>query len=97
MYGADWVGWTASAVLLATLARQILVQWRERSTEGISSWLFIGQLGASVGFVAYSWLVHNWVFVATNSAIVLTAIVGQMVFRRNVRLQRQDNGSDALP
>lgn len=85
MTGADWIGWSASVVLLATLSRQIVVQWRERSTEGVSSWLFAGQLAASVGFVVYSWLVHSWVFVFTNSAILLTAVVGQIVFRRNKR------------
>jgi MtN3 and saliva related transmembrane protein len=83
---ADWLGWGASAVLLATLLRQVFVQWRERSTEGVSSWLFVGQITASLGFVAYSWLVDNRVFVVTNSAILLTAILGQFIYRRNVRL-----------
>lgn len=88
MSSPNWVGWAASAVLLATLCRQIVVQWHKRSTEGLSSWLFVGQLTASVGFVAYSWLVHNWVFVFTNAAIVVTAIIGQWVYRRNARLEK---------
>lgn len=87
MQAVDWLGWGASAVLLATLGRQVLVQWRERSTEGVSSWLFVGQLAASTGFVIYSWLVGNWVFVTTNSAILLTALIGHWVYRRNVRLE----------
>jgi uncharacterized protein with PQ loop repeat len=86
---ADWLGWGASAVLLATLARQVWVQWRERSTDGVSSWLFIGQCTASVGFLAYSWLVDNLVFVFTNAAILLTALVGQAIYRRNVRLEKR--------
>ena len=57
---ADGIGWGASAILLATLARQILVQWRERSTEGVSSLLFVGQLSASLGFTVYSWMLQNW-------------------------------------
>ena len=58
-------------------------------TEGLSSWLFVGQLAGSIGFVVYSWLVRNWVFVFTNSAaILLTAVIGQLVYRRNVRLER---------
>lgn len=85
MEAVDWLGWGASAVLLATLGRQVWVQWRERSTVGVSSWLFVGQLAASTGFVIYSWLVGNWVFVTTNSAILITALVGQCVYRRNVR------------
>ena len=88
MQPADWLGWTASAVLLMTLGRQVYVQWRERSTEGLSSWLFVGQVTASVGFTVYSWLVGNWVFVFTNSALLVTAVVGQLIFRRNRRLEK---------
>lgn len=88
MAAADWLGWAASFVLLATLGRQILVQWRERSTEGVSGLLFAGQMLASVGFVAYSWLLGNWVFVVTNAAILLTAVFGQWVYRRNVQLEK---------
>ena len=87
MQAEDWLGWGASAVLLATLLRQVFVQWRERRTDGVSSWLFVGQITASVGFVIYSWLVDNRVFVVTNSALLLTAIAGQLIYRRNVRLE----------
>jgi uncharacterized protein with PQ loop repeat len=87
---ADWLGWAASAILLATLGRQVYVQWRERSTEGVSSWLFVGQVTASVGFAIYSWLVHNWVFVFTNTAILLTALIGQWVYHRNVKLEERE-------
>ena len=87
MQPEDWLGWGASAVLLATLLRQVFVQWRERRTDGVSSWLFVGQITASVGFVIYSWLVDNRVFVVTNSALLLTAIAGQLIYRRNVRLE----------
>lgn len=86
MSGSDWVGWAASAVLIATLVRQVVVQWRQRSVEGVSSWLFVGQLTASVGFTIYSWLVGNAVFVFTNSVLLVTAITGQLIYRRNRRL-----------
>ena len=92
MQPEDWLGWGASAILLATLLRQVFVQWRERSTDGVSSWLFVGQISASVGFILYSWLVDNRVFVVTNSAILLTAIVGQLIYRRNVRIE--DGGAE---
>jgi MtN3 and saliva related transmembrane protein len=85
MQPADWIGWTSSAVLLATLLRQVYTQWRERSTLGVSRWLFIGQLCASTGFLVYSVLVDNWVFVFTNAALLITAVVGQFIYRRNVR------------
>lgn len=86
MQPVDWLGWAASAVLLATLGRQVYVQWRERSTQGLSSWLFVGQLTASLGFTIYSWLIGNWVFVATNVMLLATALLGQWIFRRNRRL-----------
>jgi uncharacterized protein with PQ loop repeat len=85
---AELIGWMSSAVLLATLARQVFTQWRERSTAGVSHWLFIGQLTASTGFLIYSWLLTNWVFVVTNAALLLTALVGQVIYRRNVRGER---------
>jgi len=84
--GADALGWAASAVLLATLGRQVWVQWRSRSTAGVSSWLFIGQVTASVGFTVYSWMLDNWVFVFTNVALLATAVLGQAIYRRNRRL-----------
>ncbi len=83
----DIIGWLSSAILLATLLRQVDRQWRERSTQGVSKWLFIGQLAASTGFLLYSFLLDNWVFVFTNAALLLTAIAGQMIYQRNVREQ----------
>jgi MtN3 and saliva related transmembrane protein len=82
---AEWLGWASSAVLLATLSRQVYSQWRQRSVEGVSSWLFIGQLTASTGFLIYSVLVDNWVFVFTNAALLMTALIGQYIYRLNVR------------
>lgn len=72
----DALGWFSSIVLLATIVQQIWTQWRERSTRGVSKWLFVGQTTASAGFTAYSWLVHNWVFVVTNALLLVSAIVG---------------------
>lgn len=78
----DLVGWIASAILLATLARQTWRQWREPDPRGVSRWLFVGQIAASVGFVAYSWMLRNWVFIITNTLILLTAIIGQVALSR---------------
>ncbi|MGY6519354.1 MAG: PQ-loop domain-containing transporter [Lysobacteraceae bacterium] len=84
-----WLGWSASGVLLVTLACQVARQWRSGSVEGVSPWLFAGQVTASVGFVLYSWLLDNWVFVVTNLAILATALAGQVVYRRNLRRSRE--------
>lgn len=86
MSPADFIGWGASAILIATLARQVWTQWRSRTVEGVSHWLFIGQLCASIGFAVYSWMLGNAVFVFTNSVLLLTAIAGQLIYRRNRRL-----------
>lgn len=87
MNHADWIGWMSSGILLATLMRQVYTQWRERSTRGVSHWLFIGQLAASTGFLVYSYLVDNWVFVFTNAALLCTAVIGQMIYRRNAKAE----------
>ena len=79
---ADAIGWAASGILLLTLGRQIYTQSKDENARGVSRWLFVGQMLASSGFVAYSWLVDNWVFIVTNSAILLTAVVGQIVVGR---------------
>lgn len=76
------IGWAASAVLLATLVRQILTQLRDGSAQGVSRWLFVGQITASLGFVTYSALVGDWVFIVTNACILVTAIVGQVLTAR---------------
>ena len=70
------VGWTSSLILLTTIVAQIGKQWSERSGEGVSIWLFIGQAGASLGFTVYSALLKNWVFTVTNALMLLSAIVG---------------------
>jgi uncharacterized protein with PQ loop repeat len=79
----DAIGWLSSAILLATLARQVHTQWRARSTQGVSRWLFRGQFTASCGFLVYSLMLRNWVFVVTNAALLLTALAGQLLYRRN--------------
>ena len=83
------LGWTSSAILLLTIAQQVWKQWREGSSEGISPWLFIGQVAASVGFTVYSLLQHDWVFVGTNAMMVANALVGWLILRRNRRRRRR--------
>ena len=76
----DVIGWVASAILLATLIRQIVKQARADSKEdGVSTWLFIGQATASTLFIVYSVLLGNWVFIVTNACLLVTALVGQWI------------------
>ncbi len=86
--GADWVGWASSAILVATIGKQVHKQWSEGRSEGVSRWLFAGQIAASVGFVVYSALVSNWVFVVTNALILCDAIAGLLIVRLHRRRAR---------
>lgn len=70
------IGWASSMILLITLVKQVYKQWKDGTSEGVSKWLFIGQLTASIGFTVYSYLVANWVFIVTNSLLILNSIIG---------------------
>jgi MtN3 and saliva related transmembrane protein len=74
--GIEMIGWVSSMLLVLTIGKQIYKQWQEESSEGVSKWLFIGQVAASVGFTVYSWMVKNWVFVITNLLMLLNAFIG---------------------
>ena len=87
------LGWLSSVVLLLTIGKQVYKQWQSRSVEGVSKYLFVGQIAASAGFTLYSVLVHNWVFVVTNALMLASAIVGVTIYVRNVRSVRRTSGS----
>lgn len=76
------VGWTSSVILVLTIAKQVYKQWQAGTSEGVSIWLFVGQLAASGGFTIYSVLVKNWVFVVTNALMVANALIGFWITRR---------------
>jgi hypothetical protein len=83
MDNVSLIGWGAAAILLLTLGRQVWKEWQEGTSRGLSKWLFLGQMAASLGFVVYSWLKQDWVFVTTNLLILATAIAGQIIFHVN--------------
>jgi uncharacterized protein with PQ loop repeat len=89
----ELIGWAAAAILVATIGRQVYTQWRAGTTDGVSKWLFIGQVTASTGFVAYSWLLRDWVFVATNVVMLATALLGQCIYWRNCWKDRRSIAS----
>ena len=82
------IGWASSFVLFLTVSRQIYKQWQAGTSEGVSIWLFVGQIAASLGFAVYSWLVWNPVFIFTNVLMVLNGIVGFLV---NLYLKKQES------
>jgi len=79
------IGWASSAILLLTISRQIYKQWQEGSSEGVSLWLFVGQMAASLGFTVYSIMVKNWVFVVTNGLMALNGLIGYFITLHNRR------------
>ena len=85
------IGWVSSAILFLTISKQIYKQWQEGSSEGVSKWLFIGQMAASLGFTVYSWLLRNWVFVITNALMLLSALVGWGLVLYQKNKGRKDN------
>ena len=90
------VGWISSLILVLTIAKQVYKQWQEGTSEGVSKWLFVGQMAASLGFTIYSWLVGNWVFVVTNTLMLLNGFLGlAIVLRHRRRAQRGGAGSGA--
>ena len=86
------IGWTSSAILVITIARQIFKQWHEGTSEGVSTWLFVGQLAASTGFLIYSMLLRNWVFVVTNALMTINALLGYAITLRHRRRQQPTGG-----
>ena len=91
------VGWISSLILVLTIAKQVYKQWQEGSSEGVSKWLFVGQMAASLGFTIYSWLVSNWGFVATNFLMLLCALVGLAIvfYHRRAGERGEDAGCAA--
>lgn len=77
---SEILGWISSFVLLLTLIKQVYKQWKDGTSEGVSKWLFIGQLIASIGFSVYSYLIGSWVFVVTNILLTINNILGIIFF-----------------
>jgi MtN3 and saliva related transmembrane protein len=88
------VGLLSSLVLLATVGQQVWKQWRDGKSEGVSLWLFVGQTAASLGFVTYSYLLRQWVFLATNALMLANSLLGYGILVRNRRRQRRQPASD---
>lgn len=86
------IGWISSFILVLTIGRQVYKQWQSGTSEGVSRWLFAGQIAASFGFLVYSWLVKNWVFIFTNGLMVLNGIAGLAI---SIHQKRKENKNAA--
>jgi uncharacterized protein with PQ loop repeat len=93
----ELIGWTSSSILVLTIAKQVHKQWKDDSSAGVSRWLFVGQLAASLGFTVYSVLVRNWVFVVTNALMLVNALLGlAIVVHHRRRAARREAGARGL-
>jgi len=88
------VGWVSSLILVLTIAKQVYKQWQEGTSEGVSKWLFVGQMAASLGFTVYSWLVSNWVFVVTNAVMLVNGLLGLLIVLHHRRRERRAAAGD---
>jgi MtN3 and saliva related transmembrane protein len=86
---SEAIGWFSSFILVLTIGKQVYKQWKSGSSEGVSKWLFVGQITASTGFTIYSVMVHNWVFVVTNALLLLSAVVGVFIVFKHRRAERR--------
>ena len=86
---AQVIGWASSFILVLTIGKQVYKQWQEGSSEGVSKWLFIGQMAASIGFLTYSILEWNAVFVVTNGLMVVNGLLGLAIVLRHRRRSRR--------
>jgi uncharacterized protein with PQ loop repeat len=91
MQFTEAVGWVSSIILILTIGKQVYKQWAAGTSEGVSTWLFIGQLAASTGFTIYSILLRNWVFTVTNGIMVLNGLLGYAITVRHRRRGRNED------
>jgi uncharacterized protein with PQ loop repeat len=91
------IGWFSSLVLLLTITTQIVRQWREGTSKGVSPWLFVGQMIASTGFSVYSARVGDVVFVVTNVLMLCSAAVGLGIVGHHRRLARRRATDEPAP
>jgi MtN3 and saliva related transmembrane protein len=87
------IGFISSFILLLTIGKQVYKQWKEGTSEGVSKWLFLGQITASIGFLIYSLMKQDLVFIITNAVMVVNSLVGiAILFYHRRREQSQQQG-----
>lgn len=79
----DIIGWLASALLLTTMATQVVKQWQSGAVAGVSKMLFVGQLAASILFTIYSLLKSDLVFLVVNGFMIANAVIGLWIDQHN--------------
>lgn len=90
------LGWISSLILILTVGKQVYKQWKAGTSEGVSQWLFFGQIAASAGFLTYSISKGDWVFIFTNIIMVLNSLVGVAILFYHRRKESKSGGQQKL-
>ena len=77
------VGWAAVGALFLTMTGQAWKQWRDRVKHGVSKYFFVGQVTASILFLAYSVMKGDRVFVVGNSLVLAASLAGGAILLWN--------------
>jgi uncharacterized protein with PQ loop repeat len=86
------IGFASSFILLLTIGKQVYKQWSDGTSEGVSKFLFLGQITASVGFLIYSIMKNDMVFIVTNALMVVNSLVGIAILFHHRRRERKSAG-----
>ena len=89
------IGWGSSFILLLTIGKQIYKQWSEKTSRGVYKWLYIGEILANAGFIVYSGMLHNYVFLVTNALLLVSSLVGLGIVLHHRRIESQSGQQDA--
>ena len=77
------VGWAAVGALFLTMTGQAWKQWRDRVKHGVSKYFFVGQVAASMLFLAYSVMKGDRVFVVGNALVLTASVAGGAILLYN--------------
>ncbi len=91
---AEFIGFTSSFILVLTIGKQVYKQYKEGKSEGVSKWLFIGQMAASFGFLTYSVMKGDSVFILTNALMVLNGFIGLAIVLKHRRAEGNAGSKD---
>jgi MtN3 and saliva related transmembrane protein len=86
------IGFASSFILLLTIGKQVYKQYKEGTSEGVSKWLFLGQITASIGFLIYSVMKNDIVFIVTNGLMVVNSLVGIGILFYHRRREGKESG-----
>ena len=77
------IGWTAAVVLVLTIGSQVYKQWHDKTSRGVSLWLFLGQITANSLFLTYAAITGDVVFMVANALLLVTSLLGLTIKLRH--------------